>query len=96
MVEKISVTGSMLKTIVKPSMKFTSTDRWERSIILVENVNQEIDLVQLIDMLGGSEDLIEYVDDRPGHDLRYAIDNEIASELNWKPKHTLEQGLENY
>ena len=57
---------------------------------------KNIDLVhKLIDMLGGSEDLIEYVDDRPGHDLRYAIDNaKIASELNWKPKHTLEQGLE--
>ncbi len=57
---------------------------------------KNIDLVyKLIDMLGGSKDLIEYVDDRPGHDLRYAINNaKIASELNWKPKHTLEQGLE--
>jgi dTDP-glucose 4,6-dehydratase len=57
---------------------------------------KNIDLVyKLIDMLGGSKDLIEYVDDRPGHDLRYAINNaKIASELNWKPKHTLERGLE--
>ena len=57
---------------------------------------KNIDLIyKLIDMLGGSKDLIEYVDDRPGHDLRYAINNaKIASELNWKPRHTLEQGLE--
>ena len=57
---------------------------------------KNIDLVnKLINMLNGSENLIEYVDDRPGHDLRYAINNaKIASELNWKPKHTLEHGLE--
>ena len=44
--------------------------------------------------MGASEDLIEYVDDRPGHDLRYAIDNaKIRSDLNFYPEHTLEEGL---
>ncbi|MDP5211685.1 dTDP-glucose 4,6-dehydratase [Pseudoalteromonas tunicata] len=38
--------------------------------------------------------LITHVKDRPGHDLRYAIDaSKIASELNWKPKETFESGL---
>jgi len=41
------------------------------------------------------EDLITFVTDRPGHDLRYAIDaTKIANELGWKPEETLETGLE--
>jgi len=44
---------------------------------------------------GESAKLITYVKDRPGHDLRYAIDaNKINSELGWKPSVTFEQGLE--
>lgn len=43
---------------------------------------------------GTSEKLITYVKDRPGHDLRYAIDaNKINKELGWKPSVTFEQGL---
>ena len=44
---------------------------------------------------GESAELITYVKDRPGHDLRYAIDaNKINSELGWAPSVTFEQGLE--
>ncbi|MDY2586493.1 dTDP-glucose 4,6-dehydratase [Winogradskyella aquimaris] len=43
---------------------------------------------------GSSENLITYVKDRPGHDLRYAIDaNKINKELGWEPSVTFEQGL---
>jgi dTDP-glucose 4,6-dehydratase len=43
---------------------------------------------------GASEQLITYVKDRPGHDLRYAIDaSKINKELGWKPSVTFEQGL---
>ena len=54
-----------------------------------------INLVKtIIRLMGASEDLIEFVDDRPGHDLRYAIDNvKIIETINWHPKHTLEEGL---
>ncbi|QVM90728.1 dTDP-glucose 4,6-dehydratase [Pseudomonas entomophila] len=39
-------------------------------------------------------DLIEFVSDRPGHDLRYAIDaSKIADELGWTPQETFESGL---
>ena len=39
--------------------------------------------------------LINLVSDRPGHDRRYAIDpSRISSDLGWKPRHTLEKGLE--
>ena len=54
-----------------------------------------IDLVKtIIRLMGASEDLIEFVDDRPGHDLRYAIDNaKIKNTVGFKPQHTLEEGL---
>lgn len=39
--------------------------------------------------------LITFVQDRPGHDFRYAIDaSKISYQLKWTPQHTLEQGLE--
>ncbi|NRP26520.1 dTDP-glucose 4,6-dehydratase 2 [Marinobacterium sp. xm-d-420] len=44
--------------------------------------------------VGSYKDLITYVKDRPGHDLRYAIDaSKIAQELGWKPVETFESGL---
>ena len=44
---------------------------------------------------GSSLSLIDYVDDRLGHDLRYAIDfKKINSELGWNPKHTFHEGIE--
>ena len=43
---------------------------------------------------GRYEDLITYVADRPGHDLRYAIDPaKLMGELGWKPKHTFDSGI---
>lgn len=40
------------------------------------------------------EDLITYVTDRPGHDMRYAIDaSKIERELGWKPQETFESGI---
>jgi dTDP-glucose 4,6-dehydratase len=41
-----------------------------------------------------SEDLIQYVDDRPGHDRRYAIDSsKIQNELAWKPNYSFESAI---
>ncbi|OOB79949.1 MAG: dTDP-glucose 4,6-dehydratase [Epulopiscium sp. Nuni2H_MBin001] len=60
--------------------------------------NNEITNIKLvktiIHQLGKSESLIKYVNDRPGHDRRYAIDNsKITTQLNWIPKYTFNQGL---
>ena len=50
------------------------------------------DIIPLED--GSYRDLITHVTDRPGHDLRYAIDaSKIARELNWQPKETFESGI---
>lgn len=65
---------------------------------------QNIDLIRVLCRVmdaklgrteGTSEQLITYVKDRPGHDLRYAIDaSKIKNELGWEPSVTFEQGLE--
>lgn len=55
-----------------------------------------IELVRkIIGLLGKPENLIRYVQDRPGHDRRYAIDaSKIRRELQWVPKYSFERGLE--
>ncbi|NER18902.1 dTDP-glucose 4,6-dehydratase [Spongiivirga citrea] len=65
---------------------------------------KNIDLVRLLCNImdkklgrekGTSEKLITFVKDRPGHDLRYAIDaSKINKELGWEPSVTFEEGLE--
>ncbi len=65
---------------------------------------QNIDLIHVLCQImdkklnrtaGSTAELITYVTDRPGHDLRYAIDaSKINSELGWKPSVTFEEGLE--
>jgi dTDP-glucose 4,6-dehydratase len=59
------------------------------------NEKENIEIVKLIlKSLYKSENLIEYVKDRLGHDRRYAIDNtKITKELHWSPKYTFEEGI---
>ena len=56
---------------------------------------ENIQVVQaLLDRLDRSHDLITYVQDRPGHDRRYAIDaSRIRDELGWEPSVVFEEGL---
>ncbi len=57
-------------------------------------------ITEIVDRLTGkpsgtSLDLIAYVTDRKGHDLRYAIDSaKLAHELGWRPEVALDEGLE--
>lgn len=49
---------------------------------------------KILRLMSASEDLIEYVKDRPGHDRRYAIDStKIRKELSWEPKYTFDEAL---
>jgi len=59
------------------------------------NEKANIEIVKLIlNRLNKPERLITYVKDRPGHDRRYAIDNnKIQSELGWEPNYTFESGM---
>jgi dTDP-glucose 4,6-dehydratase len=65
-----------------------------KNIDLVKLLCQQMD-EKLNREKGTSEKLITYVKDRPGHDLRYAIDaSKINRDLGWKPSVTFEEGLE--
>ena len=67
------------------------------------NERRNIDVVEaicdLVDEFSPGSDgprrrLVGFVADRPGHDLRYAIDaSRIKSDLGWQPRHDFEQGL---
>lgn len=58
-----------------------------------EKTNLEITHL-ILDAMGKDESSIKYVEDRLGHDRRYAIANDkITSELGWKPSLTFEEGI---
>lgn len=58
--------------------------------VLIEKLDQKLKRTK-----GESLNLIKYVEDRLGHDMRYAIDSsKIKSELNWFPKHNFENGID--
>ena len=58
-----------------------------------ERTNLEV-VKTIIEELGKSEDLIEFVTDRPGHDRRYAIDpTKIHNELGWLPATKFDDGI---
>lgn len=59
-----------------------------------EKTNLEV-VKTILKQLNKPESLIEYVTDRPGHDLRYAIDStKVEKELNWTREYSFEKGIE--
>ena len=49
---------------------------------------------KILNLMGKSNDLIEYVDDRPGHDKRYSIDSsKIQNDIGWKPSYDFDNAL---
>ena len=59
-----------------------------------ERTNLEV-VKTILKALNKPESLIKYVTDRPGHDLRYAIDpTKLETELGWKPKYTFDTGIQ--
>jgi len=79
----------------KPGEVYNSGSQTEKTNIEVVNI-----LCDLLDYLHPRTDLqsyrkqISYVEDRPGHDQRYAINaNKIQQELGWKPIETFESGI---
>ena len=66
---------------------------------IVLGVSQDVSNIEVVkwilSFMGKTESEIEMVKDRPGHDVRYAIDwSKIHNELEWSPSVTLEQGLQ--
>ena len=61
----------------------------ETYLLGADNQRSNLKVVQaLLEIMGKPKDWIEFIGDRPGHDLRYAIDaSATEAELGWKPKH---------
>lgn len=53
-----------------------------------------IEVVSEILRIMGKPDLIEFVEDRPGHDIRYSLDSSKIKKLGWEPEHNFKEGLE--
>ncbi|MEM1829698.1 MAG: dTDP-glucose 4,6-dehydratase [Thermosphaera sp.] len=60
------------------------------------NELENIEVVRrILKVMGKDESLIEFVDDRPGHDVRYSLDStKIRRELGWRPKYAFDEALE--
>jgi dTDP-glucose 4,6-dehydratase len=86
----------LILTRGKVGASYNVGGRSERSnLTVVETICDFLDSKRPRAGGGRHRELIEFVPDRPGHDLRYAIDpSKIERELNWSPDHSFEQGLE--
>jgi dTDP-glucose 4,6-dehydratase len=80
----------------RPGEKYNFGGGAEHSNVeVVRQICGILDRMQLKAIEGSHEQLIEFVVDRPGHDLRYAIDaSKAARELGWQPQEDFETGLE--
>jgi len=64
------------------------------NLTIVETICEILDEVSKDASHTPHKDLIQFVTDRPGHDRRYDMDtHKISSELGWRPRHTLTEGL---
>ena len=64
------------------------------------SANNEIDNItivkKILSLMNKSEELIEFVEDRPGHDFRYSLDSsKIRNSLNWSSKINFDKGIQN-
>ena len=62
------------------------------------SANNEVDNMtvvrKILDVMDKSEDLIEFVEDRPGHDFRYSLNSKkISDELGWKRNTNFDEGI---
>ena len=58
------------------------------------NEKTNLEVAKEILSLMGKDNLIEFVEDRPGHDVRYALDSSKIRKLGWRPKYSFKEALE--
>ena len=67
----------------------------EYNITAWNEVSNKSIVEKILNILGKTHDLVEFVEDRPGHDKRYSIDStKIQNKIGWKPKFEFEHALE--
>ena len=65
------------------------------NITAYEEITNKVIVEKILNILGKSPSLIEYVEDRPGHDKRYSIDcTKIKNEIDWNPKYNFDNALQ--
>ena len=65
------------------------------NITAYEEITNKTIVEKILDILEKPHSMIEYVDDRPGHDKRYSIDcSKIENKIGWKPVHEFDKALE--
>lgn len=61
-----------------------------------DHVNNKQVIEMILELMGKEKTDYEHVNDRPGHDMRYAMDSsKLRRELGWEPKYTDQNGMEN-
>ena len=64
------------------------------NITAYEEITNKTIVEKILDILGKPHDMIEYVEDRPGHDKRYSIDcSKIENQIGWHPKYEFDDAL---
>ncbi len=64
------------------------------NITAYEEITNKIIVEKILDILGKPHDMIEYVEDRPGHDKRYSIDcSKIENQIGWHPRYEFDDAL---
>jgi len=76
---------------------FTVAQKGKKGEIYNISANEEktnLDVIKtVLKIMGKSESLIKFVEDRPGHDFRYSISSKKLRELGWAPRYTFEEGI---
>jgi dTDP-glucose 4,6-dehydratase len=57
-----------------------------------EKTNLEV-VREILRIMGKSDDLLEFVEDRPGHDIRYSLESSKIHGLGWRPRRSFESGI---
>jgi len=57
-----------------------------------EKTNLQV-VSEILKIMGKSDDLLEFVEDRPGHDVRYSLDSSKIRDLGWRPMHSFGSGI---
>lgn len=77
---------------------FTVMERGRKGEVYNISANDErtnLEVVKtVLKIMGKPENLIKFVDDRPGHDFRYSVSSKKIRELGWRPRYTFSEGIE--